>query len=182
MKKGEQSERSWSPLHLILMSVLWLSSFRRTQLLWWSDWMTDITCLESPTRQLIDNAWHKNVFVYPQIWLWAGFQFLVFFFINLIRWTEVDWGESHGSGGLVWESTAASGSIPYLSRPGVTHTIFIPFGPCCPKGDITWKHNLTPQFHSFSSIRLDWNFPAHFPGAVKWAVSHVSEPAPAHLL
>lgn len=53
--------------------------------------------------------------------------------------------------------------------------MFIPFSPCCPRGDITWKHNLTPQFHSFSSIRSDWNFPAHFPGAVKWAVSHVSE-------
>lgn len=88
-EKGEQSERSWSLLHLILMSVLWLSRFRRTQLLRWSDWMTEITCLESPTRQLIDNAWQKNVFVYPQIWLWAGFQFLLFFFLR--KPDSLDW-------------------------------------------------------------------------------------------
>lgn len=121
-EKGEQSERSWSLLHLILMSVLWLSRFRRTQLLRWSDWMTEITCLESPTRQLIDNAWQKNVFVYPQIWLWAGFQFLLFFFFgNLIHWTEVDWGESTRSGGLVCESTVASGSIRTISTRGGGH-------------------------------------------------------------
>lgn len=124
-EEGEQSERSRSLLHLLLMSVLWLSRFRRTQLLRWSDWMTEITCLESPTRQLIDNAWHKNVFVYPQIWLWAGSQFLVFFFFgNLIHWTEVDWGESHGSGGLVWESTAVSGSKGTFSRGGGSSTSY----------------------------------------------------------
>lgn len=95
MKKGEQSERSRSPLHLILMSVLWLSHFRRTQLVRWSDWMTEITCLESPTRQLIDNAWHKNVFVYPQIWLWGRFQFLVVFFF-LQKPDSLDWGGLRG--------------------------------------------------------------------------------------
>lgn len=60
-KRRTQSKlkRSWSPLHLILMSVLWLSCFQRSQLLRWSDWMTEITCVESPMRQLIDNAWQK---------------------------------------------------------------------------------------------------------------------------
>lgn len=68
----------------------------------------------------------------------------------------------------------------YLARlnQGLILSIFIPFSFRCLRGDITRKHNLAPRFHPFSSIRLDWNFPAHFPGAVKWAVSHVSEPAP----
>lgn len=107
-----------------------------------------------------------------------GFSFL--FFRNLIHQTELDWEESHRSGGLDWGVGTLSFSTAGGDHPHHIHPI--QFSPCCPYGDITWWHNLTPQFHSFSSIRLDWNFPAHFPGAVKWAVSHVSEPAPAHLL
>lgn len=114
MKKGEQPERSWAPLHLILMSVLWLSRFRRTQLLRWSDWMTEITCLESPTRQLIDNAWHKNVFVYPQLWLWAGFQFLVFFFSSETWFTRLKWIEGRVAGQEVSTESRLRRLAPYV--------------------------------------------------------------------
>lgn len=111
-----------------------------------------------------------------------GFQpGLGFFFFpssgNLIHWTGVDWGDSHGSRGLVWEPTTASGSRG-ISTAGDRGGAGASYSSCYTCVVLTRKHNLAPQFHSFSSIRLDWNFLAHFPGAVKWAVSHVSEPAP----
>lgn len=88
-----------------------------------------------------------------------GFElgFSVLFFPSETWFTglEVDWGTSRGSRGLAGESAAA----PVPAGRGVSHIIFVPFSPCCPRGDVTPKHNLTPQFHCFSSIRLDWKFP-----------------------
>lgn len=110
-EKGEQSKEKLILLYLILMSVLWLSHFRRTQLLRWSDWITGITCLESPMRQLIDNAWHKNIFVYSQIWLCVRFQSLVFPSETWFTGGKVNGGESPRSGGFDWEPTVASDSI-----------------------------------------------------------------------
>lgn len=133
----------------------------------------------------------KNVFVYPQTWLWAWLEFPLFFFRNLIHWTV-----ERIAGRELWIQVVSTDCRLWRLAPftrtfwtgwGVgeggsstsypSHSAFVVL-----EGDVTRKHNLTPQFHSFSSIRLDWNFAAHFPGAVKWAVSHASEPAPAHLL
>lgn len=187
-RRGSKLERSWSPPHLILMCVLGLSCFRRSRLLWWRDWMTEITCVEKPMRHLIDNAWQKCFCLLTDLGLSKVSVSCVvvvafcFFFGNLILRSEMDWWDGHRLGSLDSELTVASGSHRTPRDPQVIHIIFILLRLRGPTGDMTRKHNLTPLPHSFSGIRLDWNFPAHFPGAVKWAVSHVSEPAPTHLL
>lgn len=63
------------------------------RLLWWSHSMTEITYVQNPMRQLIDNAWNKNVFVYSQIWFWGGGSHV--FFLSLETWfTGLKWVET----------------------------------------------------------------------------------------
>lgn len=45
-----------------------------------------------------------------------------------------------------------------------------------------FKISPPPQSHSFPILNEIESSTAHFPGAVKWAVSHVSEQSDAHLL
>lgn len=165
---GEKLISSTLNINVCLGVLLFLEKLLRC-----SDWMTAITCMENPTRHLMDNTWQKNVCVYAQVWVRARFQFLL---LSLLLFSPQKPDPLKWRG---WTRPSPFSSMAPL-RPQVMHVILLRLHR--PTGDTTWKHNLTPPLHSFSSIRLDWNFPAHFPGAVKWAVSHVSEPAPIHLL
>lgn len=79
LRTSKSSRTTWSPLRLILMSVLWLSHFR-----------TGGSCggaigwQRLPVRKTPRDGWlimhdTKNVCVYPQIWLRGRVRFLLSF-------------------------------------------------------------------------------------------------------